>query len=183
MTAPRGSNRRLFVRAFMKSACATNWRVNRHATYSVINLIVIRVLTRQVWKLHQKVARKISRTLKNVWLLNDLALFQSDERLIINLLQVVSMVIMAGRSPPTVYAFLNPKFPSATWDFFCPRFDLHTCLADKRPWFFWRQCTNAFAEKCGVANTFVGLPTRVAQPDLPCMDHVHRVMCEQGCPG
>ncbi|MEO8493121.1 hypothetical protein [Pseudomonas sp.] len=28
------------------------------------------------------------------------------------------------RLPPTVYAFLNPKFPSATWDFFCPEFDL-----------------------------------------------------------
>lgn len=124
MTAPRGSSRRRCVRVFMKSACATNWRVDRHAADWFINLIVIRVLTRQVWKLHQKVARKISRTLKNVWLLNDLALFQSDERLIINLLQVVSVVIMTGRSPPTVYAFLNPKFPSATWDFFCLKFEV-----------------------------------------------------------
>ena len=35
------------------------------------------------------------------------------------LLQVFSVVTIAVRSPPTVYAFLNPKFPSATWDFFC----------------------------------------------------------------
>lgn len=35
------------------------------------------------------------------------------------LLQLFAMVTIAVRSPPTVYAFLNPKFPSATWDFFC----------------------------------------------------------------
>jgi hypothetical protein len=38
------------------------------------------------------------------------------------LLRLFSIVIMTGRSPPTVYAFLNPKFPSATWDFFCLEF-------------------------------------------------------------
>lgn len=43
------------------------------------------------------------------------------------LLQVFSVVTIAGRSPPTVYAFLNPKFPSATWDFFCLGFG---CIPD-----------------------------------------------------
>ena len=57
-------------------------------------------------------------TLKNMWLLKDLQHFQSDERIEIVLLHVFTVVTIAGRSPPTVYAFLNPKFPSATWDFF-----------------------------------------------------------------
>ncbi|CAN2971544.1 hypothetical protein METHPM2_1940004 [Pseudomonas sp. PM2] len=74
--------------------------------------------------MHQKVARLLPSTLKNMWLLNDLQRFQSDERIKLILLQVFTVVTIAGRSPPTVYAFLNPKFPSATWDFFCPRFNL-----------------------------------------------------------
>ncbi|WP_230960111.1 hypothetical protein, partial [Pseudomonas fluorescens] len=74
--------------------------------------------------LHQKVARLLPSTLKNMWLLNDLRRFQSDERIKIILLHVFTIATIAGRSPPTVYAFLNPKFPSATWDFFCPRFNL-----------------------------------------------------------
>ncbi|VCU63419.1 hypothetical protein [Pseudomonas synxantha] len=69
--------------------------------------------------LHQKVALTFPVTIKNMWLLNDLRRFQSDERIKIILLHVFTVATIAGRSPPTVYAFLNPKFPSATWDFFC----------------------------------------------------------------
>ncbi|WP_460150924.1 hypothetical protein [Pseudomonas sp. H2_C02] len=53
-----------------------------------------------------------------MWLLKDLQRLESDERIKIILLHVIAVVTIARRSPPTVYAFLNPKFPSATWDFF-----------------------------------------------------------------
>jgi hypothetical protein len=49
------------------------------------------------------------------------------------LLQIAPVGIIAGRSPPTVYAFLNPKFPSATWDFFCLEFGVFHVDSLARP--------------------------------------------------
>jgi hypothetical protein len=40
------------------------------------------------------------------------------------LLQVFWSGIIRPAFTTTVYAFLSPKFPSATWAFFCLKFDL-----------------------------------------------------------
>ncbi|WP_148051001.1 hypothetical protein [Pseudomonas fluorescens] len=38
------------------------------------------------------------------------------------LLLIVKFSNICPAFTTTVYAFLNPKLPSAAWDFFCPRF-------------------------------------------------------------